>query len=102
MDMAVRKVRPVNYSPSEKRLLDLIPRDGKRITTEELTKKRYAGESVPFNARMIVLGALTNLIRKVEYNREDFKIVKGIRKGPAPIEVWVEPATRRKSATGGR
>jgi hypothetical protein len=83
-------------------LLDLIPRDGQKITTEELTKKRYAGETVPFNARMIVLGALTNLIRKVDYNREDFRIVKGIRKGPAPIEVWVEPVTKRKSAAGGR
>jgi hypothetical protein len=78
------------YSNSEQKLLDLIPTDGTPISTEELADKRYEGEEVPFNSRGIVLATLSQLIRKVDHNKENFKIRKGRRMGPIPLEIWVE------------
>jgi hypothetical protein len=80
----------LKYSDSERRLLDLIPTDGRQITTEQLAAKRYARGDVPFNSRAIVTATLTQLMRKVDRNRENFRIIKGKRRGPAPSLVWVE------------
>jgi hypothetical protein len=80
----------IKYSDSEQRLLDLIPLNGTSITTEQLAEKRYANEEVPFNSRAIVNATLTQLMRKVDRNKENFKIRKGKRRGPMPSEVWVE------------
>jgi hypothetical protein len=80
----------MRYSEAEQKLLDLIPTNGKMITTEELAEKRYKGEEVPFNSRAIVLATLSQLMRKVDRNKENFRIKKGKRRGPMPSEVWVE------------
>jgi hypothetical protein len=80
----------LKYSDSEQKLLDLIPTDGRPITTEQLADKRYSKEEVPFNSRAIVLATLTQLMRKVDRNEENFRIRKGRRRGPMPSEVWVE------------
>jgi hypothetical protein len=80
----------IKYSDSERRLLDLIPLNGTAITTEQLAEKRYAHEEVPFNSRAIVNATLTQLMRKVDRNKENYKIRKGKRRGPMPSEVWVE------------
>jgi hypothetical protein len=91
MEVAVSKdANKLKYSNSEQKLLDLIPRDGTPISTEELADKRYEGEKVPFNSRGIVLATLSQLIRKVDHNKENFKIRKGRRMGPIPLEIWVE------------
>jgi hypothetical protein len=86
-------VQKLKYSESEQKLLNLIPKNGNTITTEELTKKRYRSEEIPFNSRAIIGATLTQLIRKVDRNKENFRIRKGRRRGPMPSEVWVE---RRK------
>lgn len=88
MDMTAATKIP--YSDGEQKLLDLIPKNGSRINTEEITLKRYAKEGEPFNARAIIRATLTQLIRKVDQNREPFRIRKGKRSGPWPIEVWTE------------
>jgi hypothetical protein len=80
----------LKYSPSEQKLLNLIPLDGKRITTKELIARRYRGESLPFNAATITTGTLNSLIRKADHNRETFRVRKSGRKGPRPQEIWVE------------
>jgi hypothetical protein len=83
-------IRRLRYSESERRLLELIPTDGKVITTKELTEKRYADEQTPFNGGAIVLAILSHLMRKVDYNKEDFRIIKSKRNGPRPLDVWTE------------
>jgi hypothetical protein len=88
--METAMAHKLRYSEAEQKLLDLIPTNGKMITTEELALKRYSHEEVPFNSRAIVLATLTQLIRKVDANRENFKIRKGKRRGPMPSEIWVE------------
>jgi hypothetical protein len=86
----IKNANKMKYSSSEQKLLDLIPTDGTSISTEELADKRYEGEEVPFNSRGIVLATLSQLIRKVDHNKENFKIRKGRRMGPIPTEIWVE------------
>jgi hypothetical protein len=84
----------LKYSLAEQKLLDLIPTDGSIITTEELAKKRYAREEVPFNSVAIVRATLSNLMRKVDRNKESFRIRKGKRRGPYAQEVWAEKRRR--------
>jgi hypothetical protein len=86
----------IKYSNSEQKILDLIPRDGTPISTEELAVRRYEGEKVPFNSRGIVLATLSQLMRKVDHNRENFRIRKGRRMGPIPLEIWVEKRRARR------
>jgi hypothetical protein len=86
----MNKSNKMKYSEAEQKLLDLIPTNGNTITTEELAVKRYANEEVPFNSRAIVLATLSQLMRKVDRNRENFKIRKGKRRCPRPSEVWAE------------
>jgi hypothetical protein len=88
--METAMAHKLRYSEAEQKLLDLIPTNGRMITTEQLAEKRYKGEEVPFNSRAIVLATLSQLIRKVDRNRENFLIRKGKRRGPMPSEVWVE------------
>lgn len=91
--MKRRRELAVKYSPQEQTLLKLIPLNGKRTTTAELTAGLYRGEKeLPLNARGVVNSTLSNLIEKIERNGENFVIVKGKRRGPNPdgIEVWVE------------
>jgi hypothetical protein len=83
-------VQKLRYSEAEQKLLDLIPVNGRPITTEELADKRYASEEVPFNSRAIVLATLSQLMRKVDKNKENFRIRKGKRRGPRPSEIWAE------------
>lgn len=85
----------IRYSEGEQKLLDLIPLNGSIVTTAQLVEKRYANEDVPFNSHSIVNTTLTQLMRKVDRNRENFRIRKGKRRGPMPSEVWVE---KRKGA----
>jgi len=85
-----QKPPQIRYSEAEQRLLDLIPTNGKKITTEELAAKRYANEETPFNSQAIVRATLAQLMRKVDKNKESFRIRKGRRRGPRPSEVWAE------------
>jgi len=78
--------RCVDYSPTEKSLLALLPTGGKAISSEELVDRHYEGDDKPFNARQSIVTAMTNLIKKVEHNREPFRIVKAKRSGPYPME----------------
>jgi hypothetical protein len=86
----MKEDKKMKYSNSEQKLLNLIPTDGTPISTEELAIKRYEGEKVPFNSRGIVLATLSQLMRKVDHNKENFRIRKGRRMGPIPSEIWVE------------
>jgi hypothetical protein len=77
------------YSPSERRLLDLI-KYGQKISTSELLEGMYEGEYEPFHGRGSVNATLSDLIRKVDLNREPFVIRKSARRGPYPVSVWRE------------
>ncbi len=77
----------VEYSKREREVLEAI-REG-RVSTSDLIEKVY-GEARPFYARQSILSAVTTLARKVRSRKEKFEVKVSPRKGPSPIEVWVE------------
>jgi hypothetical protein len=83
----------IAYSPAEERLLKLIPRNGRRITTDKLTAMQYQHRQKPFNADAIVRATLRSLMKKVEFNQERYRIVKGPQRGPHTSEIWSEKRT---------
>lgn len=77
----------MKYSKSETALLKLLP-EGKRVSSMDLTDRFYTmlRKQRPFYARKSLTAIMTSLIRKVEHNREEFKIIKGAPIGPFPIK----------------
>ena len=79
----------VRLSEGEKRLLKLLPPSGKRITTGELAKKFYAKRDEPFNARLVVVGMVRTLQRKIGTLPDaPIYVHTTERSGPVQMEVW--------------
>jgi hypothetical protein len=70
-----------SYSPSERKLFNLLPQSGKPATSLELTKAFYNGKSIPVNGPTIVRIFLIRLQAKVARNRESFRIASTKRRG---------------------
>lgn len=85
------KKEKVDLSKSELRLFELMPRAGVRISTEALVELTYPKpKSRPMNARVIVGGRMRTIMAKFEYNGDRCKLKKSERRGPNPIEYWIE------------
>jgi hypothetical protein len=69
------------YSPSERKLFNLLPQNGKSATSLELTEAFYNGQSMPVNGPTIVRIFLIRLQSKVARNREKFRIASTKRRG---------------------
>jgi hypothetical protein len=82
----------ISYSPQERRALAALPPTGAKVTTSDLARAIYDGGTPPFHAAASVTSVLRTLIRKVEANREDFRIRKSKRIGPSEIQYWRESA----------
>lgn len=80
----------VRYSKNERRAFAELPVDGTPISTVDLTKKIYGKSRKPFNARQTVLGLMVKLSQKVKKNREPFSIQRSDRRGPHPVEFWLQ------------
>lgn len=52
--------------------------------------KQYYGPKPPANARTIVVGRLRGIAEKLDRARDPVRLRKSPRKGPHPIEFWVE------------
>jgi len=81
----------IKYSPSEEKILKLIPKNGSRVSSEELLKLFYGRKQRPFFARNVIIGTLRSLARKMEKNHDPYRLHKSERKGPKPIDFWIEP-----------
>jgi len=79
----------VKYSPLEEQMLKLMLA-GKSMTTTQLVDMHYSNSEKPYHARAIVRTTMSNLIRKVEHNKENFRIVKGPRQGPRDSTFKIE------------
>lgn len=78
-----------NLSAGEIRLLELLPKDGTRIDTEQLTRRFYARRVAPYNARIVVM----NLVRALQKKTRG-KVKRSPRAGPNSVEVWRNPEPR--------
>jgi hypothetical protein len=86
----MRSKNKIKYSRLEQRILDLIPKDGRKINTTELTGKVYEPGEAPINARQTVLYTANKLIFKSDENEEPWEIFKSTQKGSQAIYFWVE------------
>lgn len=79
----------IKLSPGERKLISLLPPSGKRITTEELAEKFYEGKQQPFNSRIVIVGMIRNVQRKISRcKRPPLYVHRSERAGPYSIEVW--------------
>jgi hypothetical protein len=76
------------YSPTEERLLQLLPRSGQRVTTKTLVERYYKDRKKPFHGYVYIGNAMRSLTVKVTKNREPFKLKR--TKGERPIQYWIE------------
>jgi len=81
----------MKFSELEQRLFDLLPKDGSRVTSRDLIEKYYGAER-PFNARAIVIDRLKTIAAKAEHANAPWRVCKGPRVGPHPMEFWLEQA----------
>ncbi len=86
--MAFAKIK---YSEREIRLLGILPKDGVKISTSALMEKFYHPDGLPFNGRKIIITMIRSLMRKSDYNHEDWRIHKTKRSGPNEMSFWKEP-----------
>jgi hypothetical protein len=82
------KGRLINYSDRERAVFGLLPEGGVSMSTEELVAAYW--RDPPFNANKIMIGTLRSIMRKVEYNGEDFRVTKSARRGPRSISFCIE------------
>lgn len=87
---STRPARPVPLSDRERRLLDLLPKTGKKITSTALVKRYYAGEITPLNARQIVVSRMNSVKQKLITNKDKRRVMQSKRRGPKPINYWLE------------
>ena len=80
----------VKYSPTEARLLKLLPHNGQRITTKQLTAKFYRNRDMPVHGQIYIANSLRMLANKIAQNREKFKLKRTPKIGPHDVEFWIE------------
>jgi hypothetical protein len=76
------------YSPTEFKLLKMIPKDGKRTTTEKLMHRFYYGRVTPRHGRVYIANSMRSLIDQVIANKETFRIKRTPKGGQRKIEYW--------------
>jgi hypothetical protein len=80
----------IKLSPAEQRLLDIIPTDGSRVSTKDLLPRFYDGQDMPAYGQVVIGNHLRSLTAKVKRTRKLPRVRKSKRRGPHPIEVWIE------------
>jgi hypothetical protein len=79
----------VTYSEMERRIFESLPKNGEKISTNELVERIY-GNSPPFNARGAIVAMGKKLMQKTVMNDEDFRIGRSTRNGPHPVTWWIQ------------
>lgn len=85
--------RAVKFSALEQQLIDLLPRDGRKVDSTFLVQHYYADEAdPPLNARAIIIGRLRGIGNKAKVANVGWRLRKTKRAGPKPQSFWIEQA----------
>jgi hypothetical protein len=88
----------IRYSLTEHRMFDIIPKNGHPVGTADIAKSRGPDWDVKDPLKHVAV-TMMRLIKKVDANREPFKICKNDRKpGNNRIDYWIE--ARGKKVNG--
>jgi hypothetical protein len=88
----------IPYSKGEMMLFKMLPKDGSRITSEQLASaKQKKSEFEITYPRNSIASTMKSLMMKIEKNREPFRVVKTQQRGPHPTQFWIvdKPAKQR-------
>ena len=77
----------MTFSPSEEKIIDLLKKHNK-LTTAQIADKFYKKDR-PEYARVIISGVVRSLVKKTARSK-DFRVKSSHRRGPHPMEVWIE------------
>lgn len=77
------------YSPGERKIFAILSRVP--VSTISIAEARWQNGDAPVNSRHVIIGAIRSLQRKIEANREPFRIAGTRRLGPKPMSFWLEP-----------
>jgi hypothetical protein len=83
MKMRLSREPKVKYSPLEQKMFSLLD-DQDFTSSDDLIKKLYENDEVPFNARHRVNALLANLGKKMVANDEPIELERETRDGPNP------------------
>lgn len=75
---------------NQQKLFDLLPKDGRRISSARLVELYY-GWPQPPNAQPRVISYLKAIDAKLTRNDHALRLHKGKRTGPIPQEFWLAP-----------
>ena len=79
------------YSEGELILFAFLPQSGARINSKELlTLRKKANRWHPNNPLQVINVTMRSLKDKIESNGEKFELCRTDRRGPRPIEFWLE------------
>ena len=95
MSVELSTEREISYSPMERKLFEILKNGDDSLNTVTITEKFYRGRDKPFHGRKIVYSTLTSLKKKVDANREAFRIQTSQRAGSEPLRYWVEARGRK-------
>jgi hypothetical protein len=85
----------VPYSEREMKMFQIIPTDGKTITSVELLKQFWElFDEPPYHMRTSGMGTFRGLKKKINDNNEPFEIMATAPSGPKPLLIWI---TKRKA-----
>lgn len=76
-------------SRREQELFELLPADGGRISSADLVTKFY-GHQPPLYARQNVVAVMHALMLKFDRSDSQRRVRQSKRRGPHPVEYWVE------------
>ena len=91
----------VLYSPLELKILENIPKDGRRISTTDLANLCYPIDKKPRNARNSILDSANKLISKSDENQEEWEIFKSRQRGSQPVYFWIEEREKNVESSVG-
>lgn len=92
--MLSSRKRPVKLSRGEIALLNVLPADGRKLSTHEIVAAFY-GADVPLNGRQILVDRLASIARKLELIGDKRRLSKTGRCGPRAIQYWLSEAPQQ-------
>jgi hypothetical protein len=69
------------YSPAERGLFQLLPKNDEPVTSTALMEEFYKGRRVPVNGRTVMNISLKRLADKAKHNKEPFQVIRSKQKG---------------------
>lgn len=83
------KIEPqFSYSKGERKIFGFLA--PVRRSSADIAERYYRPLHVPMHGRKIIIGLLNSVRRKVELNKEPFRIMATPRKGPHAIYFFIE------------